>query len=306
VGIEAVLASGEIIDLLSKYRKDNTGYDLKQLLIGSEGTLGVITKAAIHCPQIARYKSVALLYTSSDDFESFVSQNLIRARTLLGESLSGFEFIDQEALRLLPKLPPGLPQEIGKTGFAILVECSSSAEPVDHILTRFLETSFEAGPGDVLGVVASDLEGMKKLWNYRESVSSGIAKVGPNLKYDLSLPHNHYYEIVKETRREFGHLKEVVAVVGYGHVGDGNVHLNVALEGPKSVNPHETDIGKRISEYVFSRVNQLGGSISAEHGIGRDKKDKLALSKPPEVIRLMKSIKKVFDPVGILNPGRVL
>jgi FAD/FMN-containing dehydrogenase len=299
VGLEIVLASGEILDLMSKCRKDNTGYDLKQFFIGSEGTLGVITKAALYCPVQPRYKSVALLVGSDPCFATFVSPNLERARSLLGETLTAFEFMDSQSIRLLPQLPFSTQ---GSSGYALLVECSSNVAPIDSVLESFIEEA-TASDSSVTGVVASDITGMRKLWHYRDTVSSAIARVGPNLKYDLSLPHDQYYEIVGAVRAEFGSDPRVKAVVGYGHVGDGNIHLNIALSEGES---YTTPIGESISSFVFKRVQMAKGSISAEHGIGKDKVHALKYSKSPKAISMMYSVKKLFDPVGILNPGRVL
>ena len=299
VGLEVVLASGEILDLMSKCRKDNTGYDLKQYFIGSEGTLGVITKAALYCPVQPRYKSVALLVGSDPSFANFVLSNLSRARSLLGETLTAFEFMDSQSIRLLPELPFTTP---GNNGFGLLIECSSSVAPIDLALESFLQKATESD-SSVSGVVSSDITGMRKLWHFRDTVSSAIARVGPNLKYDLSLPPDQYYEIVDAVRGEFGSDPRVEAVIGYGHVGDGNIHLNVALRQGES---YTTPIGERISSFVFDRVKIAQGSISAEHGIGKDKVHALGYSKSAHAISIMHSVKRLFDPVGILNPARLL
>ena len=299
VGLEVVLASGRILDLMSKCRKDNTGYDLKQLFIGSEGTLGVITKAALHCPTLPKYKSVALLVSKEKSFKNFVLPSLSRARNVLGETLTAFEFMDKQSIALLPPLPSGIDQDVS---FGLLIECSSSVAPIDSALESYIEQSMELDTS-VTGVVASDISGMEKLWHYRDMVSSGVAKLGPNLKYDLSLPHEEYYGIVEAVRDKFGSDPRVKTVVGYGHVGDGNVHLNIALTEGES---YITEIGEKISHFVFSRVKNTRGSISAEHGIGRDKMHALGYSKSPEAIETMYALKKLFDPQGILNPNRVL
>ena len=299
VGLEVLLASGEVLDLMTKCRKDNTGYDLKQLFIGTEGTLGVITKAALHCPVLPKYKSVALLASKDKNFNNFVLPSLTRARMMLGETLTAFEFMDSASINLLGALPDGVDSDVG---FSLLVECSSNVGPIDSVLEAYIEESMNEDP-TVSGVVASDLIGMQKLWHYRDTVSSAVARQGPNLKYDLSLPHSEYYGIVEAVRSEFGSNPLVRTIVGYGHVGDGNVHLNIALAEGES---YTTEIGEKISQFVFSRVKEARGSISAEHGIGRDKVHALGYSKSNGAIEKMHMLKKLFDPVGILNPGRVL
>jgi D-2-hydroxyglutarate dehydrogenase len=295
VGIEAVLANGDVLDLMSKSRKDNCGIDLKQIFIGSEGTLGIITKARIHCPSLHQYRSVALI-SLKGDFTSTVLETLKKAKETIGESLSAFEFIDGEGAELVGPLPSGMDPKY--SGFAVLVEASGSASVSDKI-----ENFLEQLPDSVEGVVGSDLESMSKLWHYRELLPVKMASLGHNLKYDISLPQRELYKLVEGIRLRYANRPDVLKIVGYGHVGDGNLHLNVALDPQFERNPSlESD----MSHSVYSYVSECGGSISAEHGIGRDKLEQLFFSKPTVVLEYTRALKKMLDPNGILNPGRTI
>ena len=292
MGLEVVKADGTVLDAMSTCWKDNTGLDMKQLFIGSEGSLGIITKARLHCPTLYRHKSLALVHSRKPFAESVLHQ-LKLAREYIGESLSAFELFDYQGARLLSQLP----YEVLPGGFTVLVEASGAA-PVDERIGSFvnaLRTDAENG------IFASDLEGMKKLWHLRERLPVEMARLGTNLKFDVSLPQGVYYQLVELVRARFEQSPHVIAIVGYGHVGDGNLHLNVALrtDAPQS-------LGFEISDFVYSQVLNMRGSISAEHGIGRDKLAKLPLAKSEAYIRLSQDIKNLLDPNGILNPGRTI
>ena len=292
LGLEVVLADGTILDLMSKSWKDNTALDLKQLFIGSEGCLGVITKARIRCPPLPSHKCAALIH-SNKPFDQSVLRALRIARETIGESLSAFEFMDSEGLTVLPALPAGVePPCSGEVvGFAILVEATGSSSSVLERLETFI-----AQLGEERGVIASDLAGIAKLWEYRESLPVRMGSLGPNLKFDVSLSQADYYSLVEAVRERYA--SQVAKIVGYGHVGDGNLHLNIALKGGGA------DLG--IPDFVYAKVGEMGGSVSAEHGIGRDKLSRLHYSKSPESIQYMQKLKALFDPRGILNPGRTI
>ena len=296
LGLEVVLASGEILNLGSRCWKDNSGYDLKQLFIGSEGSLGIITKAILHCPPLPLFKSVALIHIARP-FTDSVLHTLRIARESIGESLSAFEFFDDAGLALMSPLPSGMTSVTG--GFTVLVEASGGS-PVSDRVDAFIEAM---GDDASNGVVASDIDGMRKLWHYRESLPVAMARIGPNLKYDVSLPQKEYYRLVESVRAAFGSDPSVAKIVGYGHVGDGNLHLNVALRPGCSL---ADSLALRISDFVYTRVIEVKGSISAEHGIGRDKLSRLHLSESPGAINLMRTLKTTLDPNGILNPGRTV
>ena len=292
IGLEVVLADGTVVNSMGNCWKDNTGLDLKQLFIGSEGSLGIISKARIHCPPLLRYKSLALLH-SPKPFNQSVLRFLALAQRFIGESLSAFEFFDAEGATILDPLPIASQE----SGFTVIVEASGAA-PVDDRIESFIES---LGEDAANGIMASDLEGMKKIWHYREHLPVAMSRIGPNMKFDVSLPQSAYYDLVQRVRLKFDNSPNVLKIVGYGHVGDGNLHLNIAttLETPP-------EFKAEISAFVYNNVRNMNGSISAEHGIGYDKLHQLQLSKSPTVIRISNEIKRLFDPNGILNPGRTI
>lgn len=296
LGVEAVLADGTIIDNLRTLRKDNTGYDLKQLFIGSEGTLGVVTGVAIALPKLP--SSVQLAYLALDSYES-VLRVFKEARGHLAEILSAVEFLDDEALGLTLEHLHGVRNPLeSRQPFYMLIEVSgSNAEHDSEKLTGFLEAMMEDGV--VLdGTVAQDSTQMAGVWRIREGITEALSKAGAVYKYDVSLPLPKLYDMVEATRDL---LKDRDAtVVGYGHIGDGNLHLNISTPTASG------EVAALLDGFVFDRVAASQGSISAEHGIGPTKNKYLHMSKSLESIQLMRALKSTMDPHGILNPHKLL
>ena len=315
LGLEAVLADGTVLDCLSTLRKDNTGYDLKQLFIGAEGTLGVITKLAIHVPRRPVAQHVAMMGVQS--FED-VRRVFSAARTALGEILSAVEFADRAALDMViehgglggraaesPKSPLNDPHS-----FYVLLETSGSNAAHDkEKLLNFLEDmlsscskkSQSSKPLVQDGVLAADLRQARELWQLREGIGPACGNVGLVYKYDVSLPLEKMYELVELVRARIDGHPSGAQAVGYGHLGDSNLHLNVTV--PEGHNP---EILALLEPFVFDWTHQSRGSISAEHGVGQCKQAYLPKTKPAPVLRLMKQLKHMFDPNGILNPYKVL
>ncbi|CAK0772713.1 hypothetical protein CVIRNUC_003992 [Coccomyxa viridis] len=297
LGIEAVLADGTVVDTLQTLRKDNTGYDLKQLFIGSEGTLGVVTAVSLLCPP--RPSAVHVCYLAVPDFAT-TQKVFVRARQKLGEILSAFEFFDQQALDLTLKHLEGVrnPLPDTQTPFYLVVETSGSNEAHDsEKLQGFLEEVMEEGM--VLdGTIAQDSTQIAGIWGIREGISVALKHAGPVYKYDLSIPVAEMYSLVEETRHRMAGLP--VEVVGYGHLGDGNLHLNVSCQR------YDEEILKHIEPFVYEWTAARKGSISAEHGLGQMKADCIGYTKPQPVVQLMTQVKQAFDPKGILNPYKVL
>ncbi|XP_057529185.1 D-2-hydroxyglutarate dehydrogenase, mitochondrial isoform X1 [Amaranthus tricolor] len=294
LGIEAVLANGTVMDMLGTLRKDNTGYDLKHLFIGSEGSLGIVTKISILTPPKLSATNVAFL--ACNDYFS-CQKLLFEARRKLGEVLSAFEFLDSHAMDVVLKNLDGIRNPLPPYNFYVLIETTGSDESYDREkLETFLFRLMESGL--ILdGVVAQDINQVLSFWRIREGIPEALMKSGAVYKYDLSLPLEKMYDLVDEMRARLGHPANVV---GYGHLGDGNLHLNITA-------PHYDDaILAQIEPYVYEWTSKHRGSISAEHGIGLMKANKIHYSKPPEVVQLMVSIKKLMDPNGILNPYKVL
>lgn len=221
LGLEVVLADGRVLDYLATLRKDNTGYDLKQLFIGSEGTLGVISAVTILCPR--KPKAVNVAFLGCESFEQLL-QTFQLCRGMLGEILSAFEFLDRECMRLL-NTHLKLANPITDCPFYIVIETSGSNPTHDEEkLHQFLEEAMTSSQV-IDGTVATEEAKIKALWSLRERVTEALTHDGFTYKYDISLPVERIYQLFTDMRE---HLRDrAKSVVGYGHVGDGNLHLNI-------------------------------------------------------------------------------
>ncbi|XP_005110364.1 D-2-hydroxyglutarate dehydrogenase, mitochondrial [Aplysia californica] len=294
LGLEAVLPSGEIVDCLTTLRKDNTGYDLKQLFIGAEGTLGIITAVSILCPQQPRAVNVALLGCAS--FNDVVSV-FKSSKSHLGEVLSAFEFMDSHTMQLM-KENLHLSCPLPDFPFYALVECSGSNGAHDEEkLMGFLEYTLETGEA-LDGTVATDMTKIQNIWGLRERCAEALMHDGYNYKYDVSLPLSNFYQLVEDMRERLE--GNAIRVVAYGHLGDGNLHLNMTTA------KYEPTTMALIEPFIYDWVSQQRGSVSAEHGLGFKKRDFIYHSKSPAAVRLMATIKRALDPKGIMNPYKVL
>lgn len=300
LGIEAVLPDGTVVDDLGTLRKNNTGYDIKQLFIGGEGTIGVITGVSILCPQRSTATNVA--YFGLESFEMVMSA-FKEAKGRLQEILSAFELMDRNTQILVNKAK-GLKLPLGdKYPFYCLVETSgSNAEHDNEKLQAFLE--YVMAEGIVKdGVLAQDQTQINELWACRESITESLGRWGLVYKYDLSIPLKDMYQLVLDTRerlKQHGLMGEkvddeswpVVDTVGYGHMGDQNLHLNV------STRRYDKRIEECLEPWVYEWVAKKNGSISAEHGLGIAKKPYIGYSRSATMINLMKQIKDMYDPVS--------
>lgn len=297
LGIEAVLPDGTVVDDLFKLRKNNTGYDIKQLFIGAEGTIGIITGVSIHCPQRSNAVNVAFFGLESYDK---VQQAFREAKGQLSEILSAFELMDKESQQLVKKVTKNnFPLENEYPFYCLIETSGSNPEHDSEKLEAFLE--------DVMGkeivadgVVAQDETQLKSLWGWREHISESSAAFGGVYKYDVSIPLNSLYRLVEDVKVKIqaaGLLGEtdeypVVDVVGYGHMGDSNLHLNVC------VRRYDKQVEEILEPYVFEWIKEHEGSISAEHGLGLAKKKFIGYSRSDTMIGLMKQIKSLYDPVS--------
>lgn len=304
LGLEVVTAGGEVWNGLSGLRKDNTGYDLRDLFIGSEGTLGVITAATLKLyPQpAARMTALA----ACDSLASAVALlGLAQART--GAGLTGFEVMNAFALGLVRRHFPQLPQPLPASPWTVLLEISDT-ESQTHARAVFeglLEGALERGLiSDA--AVAESLEQSQALWHLRESIPLAQNEEGLNIKHDIALPVSRIPAFVAATDAALAAAFPGVRMVDFGHLGDGNLHYNV--QAPEGVDPalFLREQEPAVNALVFDAVQALGGSISAEHGIGQLKREELAARKSPVALDLMRAIKKALDPQDLLNPGRVL
>jgi len=304
LGLEVVTAAGEVWNGLTGLRKDNTGYDLRDLFIGSEGTLGIITAATLKLfPQpVAVTTALAALPTLEAAVELL---QLARAR--LGAALTGFEVMGEYALGLVRKHFAQLAQPLPPAPWTVLLEQSDS-EAETHAQALFealLETALERGLiSDA--AVASSLEQSNAMWHLRESIPLAQSIEGPNIKHDIALPVSAIPRFVAETDAALLRTFPGVRLVDFGHLGDGNLHYNVQAPAGSDAAAFLLDHEHAINTLVYDALAPFGGSISAEHGIGALKRDELAQRKSPVALALMRSIKSALDPRGLLNPGRVL
>ena len=298
LGLEVVLPDGSLWDGLKGLRKDNSGYDLKQLFIGSEGTLGVITRVSLSLPPAPQAKSVALL--GVDSFASAVA--LVRtARAHLGDAVSALEFMDRTSIECVLAHARGRDPLGTATPFYVLVEAAGASEPaVAAAMDSLLEHAMDSPKLGVLdGTLAADGQQAAELWHLREACTEGIMGAGAVYKYDLSLPTAQMYDVVESVRERMAGVDGAV-VVGYGHLGDANLHLNIAVP------EYSSEVEHLLEPYVYEATAALAGSISAEHGLGQMKASVAHYSQSKTALAYMRAIKDVFDPQGILNPGKVL
>jgi len=270
---------------------------LRQLVIGSEGTLGLITKLAIACPPLPKSENVAFLACSS--FAS-VLELFKEAKANLGEILSAYEFLDSECVSVLGKWTGVSSPLESEAPFYVLIETAGSdAAHDEEKLHRFLEQTMENGLVDD-GTVASEPSKIRAIWDVRERITEALKHDGYVYKYDISLPLPKLYDVVEDTRKRFQGDDGVTRVVGFGHMGDGNLHLNIT--GPE----YKKDVMDSLEPWLWEWTSNVRGSISAEHGIGFKKRDVIGFSKTAEAVELMATLKKTMDPQGILNPYKMV
>jgi len=303
LGLEVVTAQGEVWHGLSGLRKDNTGYDLRDLFIGSEGTLGIITAATLKL-----YPQPAATLTALAALPSLAAavELLQLAQARLGAGLTGFEVMGEFALGLVRRHFPQLRQPLPPSPWTVLLE-QSDTEGESHARGLFeglLETALERGLiSDA--AVAESIDQSNGLWHLRESIPLAQSEEGLNIKHDISLPVSRIPDFVASTDAALRAAVPGVRLVNFGHLGDGNLHYNV--QAPEGVDAKEFLRLREpeVNTLVYDAVGACGGSISAEHGIGALKREELALRKSPVALGLMRAIKAALDPRGTMNPGRV-
>ncbi|KAL6443293.1 hypothetical protein ACFW04_002885 [Cataglyphis niger] len=299
LGLEAVKANGDVVDALNTLKKNNTGYHLKHLFIGSEGTLGIVTKVAIQCPPLPKAVHVAFLGLASFDK---VLETYYLAKRELGEILSSCEMMDRLALDVsinnLGMKNPLTSRENGHD-FYMLIETSGSHLTHDEEkLSLFVEKVMN---NDIIedGTLTNEMTKINNIWALRERISEGVLRDGYVFKYDISLPLTSFYKVIEVLRERLCDPR-IVRISGYGHLGDGNIHVQV------SIPEYYVDVAAQLEPFIFEYVSQCQGSISAEHGIGIKKAKYLHLSKTSSEIAMMCDLKTLMDPNGILNPYKVI
>ncbi|MCC9647593.1 FAD-binding oxidoreductase [Rubrivivax sp. JA1024] len=304
LGLEVVTAAGEVWDGLSGLRKDNTGYDLRDLFVGSEGTLGIITAATLKLfPQPAAVTTALAACDSLDDCVALL--NL--ARTRLGAGLTGFEVMGRFALELVAKHFPALPRPLPGAPWTVLLEQSdtdgeaAAQERFEALLGAALEDGIV---GDA--AVAANLAQSHAMWHLRESIPLAQAEEGLNIKHDIALPVSAIPGFCAATDAALAAAIPGVRLVCFGHLGDGNLHYNVQAPEGGDAKRFLAEQEPAVNRIVYDAVTACGGSISAEHGIGQLKREELAERKSPVALAMMRAIKGALDPQNLLNPGRVL
>jgi FAD/FMN-containing dehydrogenase len=305
LGLEVVTAQGELWDGLRGLRKDNTGYDLRDLFIGAEGTLGIITAAVmkLHPQPAARVTALAALPSAHAALD-FLSH----AQRQAGPLLTGFELMSDFCLRLVGRHFPQMRYPFAEPHAQIVLLELSDSENEAHaraLFEKLMESALEAGLVED-AVVAENLAQSKAFWNLREHIPLAQAEEGLNIKHDISVPISRIGHFIEETDAAIAKAVPGARMVTFGHLGDGNLHYNV--QAPEGVDAKQflADYERAMNQIVYDSVHRHRGSISAEHGIGQLKIDEAQHYKSEVEVRLMKTLKTAFDPLNLMNPGKVL
>jgi FAD/FMN-containing dehydrogenase len=304
LGLEVVLPDGTIFEGLHGLRKDNTGYDLKQLFIGAEGTLGIITAACLKLFPLPRQMETALVGLSSAEA---AIELLSHMRAATGDAISAFEIISRQAVDLVLKHLPGISAPFKESHpFSVLIEVSSSMKnlPLRNILEDALAPPLEKGLiADAL--LAESLMQAETFWHIRESISEAEKKEGKGLHFDVSLPISAIGAFMKQAGEQIHRAFPNLLILPFGHIGDGNIHYNLCI--PSGAERQDFRATKdSVKEIVYALLAQHHGSISAEHGIGLERKEDLKWMKGKIALSLMHRLKQALDPENIMNPGKII
>jgi FAD/FMN-containing dehydrogenase len=304
LGLEVVLPTGEVLDDLRLLRKDNTGYDLKDLFIGAEGTLGIITAASLKLFPIPKGRAVA--YAGLASPQAALALFAI-AREHGGPSLTGFELLPRIGVEFTVRHMPGVrdPLESPHDWYVLLdISSSRSSQDARETIEAILTEGLERGLVDD-AVIAESIAQEKAFWHLRESMSEAQRYEGGSIKHDISVPVASVPAFMDKAGPAVLAMIPGARICAFGHMGDGNLHYNIS----QPVGADKADFLARwyeVNDVVHAIVAEFRGSISAEHGIGRLKRDELAHVKSPVALALMHRLKQAFDPAGIMNPGKVL
>jgi FAD/FMN-containing dehydrogenase len=304
LGLEVVLPDGRVWNGLRGLRKDNTGYDLKQLFIGAEGTLGIITAAVLKLFPPAR--SSATAWAAVRDPEAAVGL-LERLRAACGERVTGFEMVGRAALELVLRHIPGtrdpLPQA---AAWYVLAELTDTLEGQDlgGVLQQVLGRAAEEG-GVLDATIAQDIAQARRLWQLRESVSEAQRIEGVSIKHDIAVPTSRVAEFIRRADSALARVFPDLRIVNFGHIGDGNLHYNLSKPDSQA-NRDFIARSAEVNRIVHDIAAELGGSISAEHGLGQLKREEILRYKGEVEMELMRAVKRALDPQNLMNPGKVL
>ena len=298
LGLEVVLPNGEIWNGLRALRKDNTGYDLKQLFIGAEGTLGIITAAVLKLFPLPKMQTTCWLNVAAP---SVAVDLLNHAKNHFDAQLTAFELISDAALELVLRHIPAAKRPGEISPWYVLAEFSDGDQSaIEHWLAEMMAAGLVSD-----AVMAHNDAQATKLWALREHISEAQKREGVSIKHDISVPVSRIAEFLAAADAALEAAYPGIRIVAFGHVGDGNVHYNLskpdALDNAAFIASHPA-----VNRLVHDLVQALGGSISAEHGIGQLKREELQRYKSPVELAMMQAIKQAFDPLGLLNPGKIL
>ena len=312
LGIEVVLLGGRVMNLLSPLRKDNTGYDLKHLFIGSEGTLGIITAASCKLFSLPKVRVTAL--AGIRDIDSGV-ELLSQLQTKSGEQVEAFELMPASLLEIIFKQFPDIPRPLSPLPeFMVLMEIASSDEkdgqpdktgeiPLYSIMENFLAKAFEDGLVNDATLAQNESQ-RQQLWDIREHAPESTKRESTPINTDISVCRSELSAFYNKATEEVRKVCTRTRICGYGHMGDGNLHFNlIEAEGGDSGWEQKREA---LKDAIYIALDKIGGSISAEHGIGQMKVDQLQQVKDPIALEMMAQLKRLFDPKGLLNPGKIL
>jgi len=302
LGLEVVLPSGEIWDGLSGLRKNNTGYDLKHVFAGAEGTLGIITAATLKLfPQVARVSAWVSCKSAED-----VVNLLALTRDHAGDTVTSFEIIPANAIKMVQsEMPDVRDPNPSDLPWRVLCEVSMAREAhARDVMETALQAAFEADLAED-ALIAETLTQAQSFWTIRESIPLCKRAYGTAVNHDVAVPVSKIPEFLEVTKKAICDLSPSAEIIAFGHVGDGNLHYS-ACEPMGAANPVLSNQASQITEIVHQHAMAFGGSISAEHGVGRLKRDELEAIRSPAATDAMKAIKHALDPNGIMNPNRVV
>ena len=304
LGLEVVLPDGRLWDGLRGLRKDNTGYDLKHLFLGAEGTLGIITAAVLKL--FPRPKASAVAWLAVDSVAAAVDL-LSRMRSRFGERITAFELIGRSALELVLKnIPRTRPPLLGTSPWSLLIEAGESLPDVDVAAALEAALAEEMESGRVAdAAVARSLAQAQDFWRLRENISEAQKVEGVSIKHDIAVPVSRIPEFIARADTDLALAFPGVRIVAFGHVGDGNLHYNLS-QPEAGANAEFIALTPRANRIVHDIVASLGGSISAEHGLGQLKRGEILRYKSEVEMDLMRAVKRALDPHNVMNPGKVL
>ena len=306
LGLEAVLADGARFDAMAPLKKDNRGFDLKQLLIGSEGTLGIVTAATLRLlPAVARR---AVLWAGVPSIKA-ARALLLHCETLAGDSVEGFEVMPAQCLSaVLDHLPGARAPVASRHAWHVLIELvadSATAEQLQEKAETMLASAFEKQLIENATIAANETQA-EAFWQIRDSIAPAERSLGPAVQHDISVPVAKMPDFVDEAIPLVEQRFPGTKAIAFGHLGDGNVHFHVIAPPGAENGAWQKNEGQPISSFVYDLVKEWNGSISAEHGIGMAKFAELQRLEDPVRLGMMRAVKHALDPLGILNPGKLV